>query len=279
MYISFFFLYGLYYVLMTSLGYNRILSKSYFTLDYYKEVLYSKEFLTSLIYTTKLNMISAFFAFILTVIILYLVFLSKRKGYFYGKSFQKVIEAPVFVPYLVGAYGVLLLLMRRGILNNVLMQLGVIKSVQEFPVLTNDYNGIGIIITYIWKALPFMTMMTLPIVFRVDKKWDALGKLYNLSNYQFFKKIVFPLILPTLSVSFFIVLTYLFASFETPYILGVTHPRVLSVSVFDMYAKGNLDTRGKIMVMNIMISVISLFFGGMISLALKFFSRYESREW
>ena len=88
-----------------------------------------------------------------------------------------------------------------------------------------------------------------------------------------------PLILPALSVSFFIVLTYLFASFETPYILGVTHPRVLSVSVFDMYTKGSLEARGKIMVMNIMISIISLFFGGMISLALKFFSKFENREW
>ncbi len=264
---------------MTSLGYNRILSKSCFTLHYYKEVLNSKEFLESLIYTTKLNIISAFFAFVLTIIILYLVFLSKRRGYFYSKSFQKVIEAPVFVPYLVGAYGVLLLLMRRGIMSNILMQLGIIKSAQEFPILTNDHSGIGIIITYIWKALPFMTMMTLPIVFRVDKKWDSLGKLYNLSNYQFFRKIVLPLILPALSVSFFIVLTYLFASFETPYILGVTHPRVLSVSVFDMYTKGSLEARGKIMVMNIMISIISLFFGGMISLALKFFSKFENREW
>ena len=279
LYISFFFLYGLYYVLMTSLGYNRILTKSYFTLDYYRDILSSKEFYNSLIYTVKINTISSFLAFILTIVVVFLVFLSKRKGYFYTKFFQKVIEAPVFVPYLVSAYGILLLLMRRGIINNFLLKIGMISSVNQFPILTNNHNGVGIILTYVWKALPFMTMMSLPTVFRIDRKWDSLGKLYNLNNITFFRKIVFPLIFPTLSISFFIVLTYLFAAFETPYILGVTHPRVLSVLVFDTYTKGNLGLRGKIMVMNILISSISLLFGGIMCLALKFFTKFQEREW
>lgn len=279
LYISFFFLYGLYYVLMTSLGYNRILTKSYFTLDYYRDILSSKEFYNSLIYTVKINTISSFLAFTLTIVVVFLVFLSKRKGYFYTKFFQKVIEAPVFVPYLVSAYGILLLLMRRGIINNFLLKIGMISSVNQFPILTNDHNGVGIILTYVWKALPFMTMMSLPTVFRIDRKWDSLGKLYNLNNITFFRKIVFPLIFPTLSISFFIVLTYLFAAFETPYILGVTHPRVLSVLVFDTYTKGNLGLRGKIMVMNILISSISLLFGGIMCLALKFFTKFQEREW
>ena len=274
LYISFFFLYGLYYVLMNSLGYNRILTKSY-----YRDILSSKEFYNSLIYTVKINTISSFLAFILTIVVVFLVFLSKRKGYFYTKFFQKVIEAPVFVPYLVSAYGILLLLMRRGIINNFLLKIGMISSVNQFPILTNDHNGVGIILTYVWKALPFMTMMSLPTVFRIDRKWDSLGKLYNLNNITFFRKIVFPLIFPTLSISFFIVLTYLFAAFETPYILGVTHPRVLSVLVFDTYTKGNLGLRGKIMVMNILISSISLLFGGIMCLALKFFTKFQEREW
>lgn len=277
--IPFLFLYGLYYVLMNSLGYNRILTKSYFTLDYYRDILSSKEFYNSLIYTVKINTISSFLAFILTIVVVFLVFLSKRKGYFYTKFFQKVIEAPVFVPYLVSAYGILLLLMRRGIINNFLLKIGMISSVNQFPILTNDHNGVGIILTYVWKALPFMTMMSLPTVFRIDRKWDSLGKLYNLNNITFFRKIVFPLIFPTLSISFFIVLTYLFAAFETPYILGVTHPRVLSVLVFDTYTKGNLGLRGKIMVMNILISSISLLFGGIMCLALKFFTKFQEREW
>ncbi|MGL5087856.1 MAG: ABC transporter permease [Cetobacterium sp.] len=279
LYIIFFFLYGLYYVLMTSLGYNRILTDSYFTLDYYKDVLNSKEFYESLVYTIKINSIASFISFVLAIVILFLVFLSKRKGYFYTENFQKIVEAPVFVPYLISAYGILLLFMKRGILNNLLLKFNIIGSIDEFPILTNDYNGIGIIITYVWKALPFMTMISLPIVFRADEKWDSLGKIYNLTNIDFFRKIILPLVFPTLSVSFFIVLTYLFASFETPYILGITHPRVLSVLVFDNYTKGSLDLRGRIMVMNILISVISLFFGGIMCFTLKRFTKFGEREW
>lgn len=279
LYITFFFLYGLYYVLMSSLGYNRVLTTSCFTLQYYKEILCSKEFYQSLIYTIKINSIASIFAVILTIFIIFLVFFSKRRGYFFVKIFQKIIEAPVFVPYLIGAYGILLLLMRRGMINRILLKMEIISSTNNFPILTNDSYGIGIIITYVWKALPFMTMMSLPVVFRIDKKWDYLGKIYNLTDFEFFKKIVFPLVFPTLSISFFIVLTYLFASFETPYILGITHPKMLSVLVFEMYAKGNLDLRGKVMVINILISSISLLFGGIICLIFKFFMKFQEREW
>ncbi|MGL4998383.1 ABC transporter permease [Cetobacterium sp.] len=279
LYMICFFLYGLYYVLMTSLGYNRILTDSYFTLDYYKDVLNSKEFYESLVYTIKINSIAALISFILTIALLFLVFLSKRKRYFYSENFQKIIEIPVFIPYLISAYGVLLVFMKRGILNNLLLKMNIIRTIDDFPILTNDYNGIGIIITYVWKALPFMTMMSLPIVFKANKKWESLGIIYNLTDVDFFRKIVLPLVFPTLSVSFFIVLTYLFASFETPYILGITYPRVLSVMVFDNYTKESLDLRGKIMVMNILISVISLFFGGIMCFVLKRFTKFGERAW
>ncbi|MGL5620904.1 MAG: ABC transporter permease, partial [Cetobacterium sp.] len=108
-------------------------------MHYYRDVLHSKEFYESLIYTIKINSIAAFLAFILTIIVIFLVFLSKRKGYFYTKFFQKVIEAPVFVPYLVSAYGILLLLMRRGVISNFLLKIGIISSMDEFPILTNDH--------------------------------------------------------------------------------------------------------------------------------------------
>lgn len=278
-YMSLFFLYGLYYVLMTSIGYNRIMEKSFFTMDYYKEVLSSSDFYKSLWYTMKINGISALLSLILTIIILYFIYLGKRRGYSFGKKFEKIIEIPVFIPYLVGAYGILLLLMRRGVINMILYKLKIIKNLNSFPILTNDLNGIGIITTYIWKTLPFMVMMTLPVLFRINKKWNSLGKIYSLSDFLFFKNIVFPLILPSLSSSFFIVLTYLFASFETPYILGVTYPKVLSVEIFDIYTRSSIDSRGKLMVMNIFVSLISLFLGGISYLLLKYLSKFREREW
>ncbi|MGL5427000.1 MAG: ABC transporter permease, partial [Cetobacterium sp.] len=267
-----------YYVFMTSIGFNRILRPSCFTLNFYREILSSKEVYESFIYTVKINTISAFISITLTVVLLFLIFLGKRKNYAHIKLFQKFVESPTFIPYLVSAYGILLMFMKNGILHNLFVKFGILSS-NQFPILTNEKYGISIILTYIWKTLPFMTMMTLPIMFRVEKKWDSLGKIYNLSSLDFFKKIVLPLILPNLGVSFFIVLSYLFASFETPYILGVTYPRVLSVLVFDMYAKGSLDFRGKIMVLNILISCLSLIFAGAIYFIFKYFTKFEDREW
>ncbi|MGL5796757.1 MAG: ABC transporter permease [Cetobacterium sp.] len=274
-----FFIYGIHYALLTSIGYNRILEKSYFTLDYYSEILISSYFYESLIYTVKINTISLFISYFLTMIILFLIFYSKKEDYFYTRMFQKIVEVPVFISYLVSSYGVLIMFMKRGFLNNFLLEINAIESIDNFPILTNDKFGVGIIITYIWKSLPFMVMMSLPIVFRAEKKWNSLGIIYNLSHFQFFKKIILPLVFPSISISFFIVSAYLFASFETPYILGVSYPKVLSVMVFDMYTKGSLELRGQIMAINILISIISLVFSGILYLSLKKISKFNEREW
>ncbi|MGL5918626.1 MAG: ABC transporter permease [Cetobacterium sp.] len=279
LYICLFFIYGIHYALLTSIGYNRILEKSYFTLDYYSEILISSYFYESLIYTVKINTISLFISYFLTMIILFLIFYSKKEDYFYTRMFQKIVEVPVFISYLVSSYGVLIMFMKRGFLNNFLLEINAIESIDNFPILTNDKFGVGIIITYIWKSLPFMVMMSLPIVFRAEKKWNSLGIIYNLSHFQFFKKIILPLVFPSISISFFIVSAYLFASFETPYILGVSYPKVLSVMVFDMYTKGSLELRGQIMAINILISIISLVFSGILYLSLKKISKFNEREW
>ncbi|MGL5904870.1 MAG: ABC transporter permease [Cetobacterium sp.] len=279
LYICLFFIYGIYYALLTSIGYNRIFEKSYFTLNYYSEILTSTYFYKSLIYTVKINSISLFISFFLTIIILFLIFYSKKENYFYARIFQKIVEMPVFIPYLVSSYGVLVIFMKRGLLNNFLLNTNLIETINDFPILTNDKLGVGIIITYVWKSLPFMVMMSSPIVFRAEKKWNSLGIIYNLSHLQFFKKIILPLVFPSISISFFIVSAYLFASFETPYILGVSYPKVLSVMVFDMYTKGSLELRGKIMAINILISVISLLFSGVMYFVLKKISKFDEREW
>lgn len=279
LYICLFFIYGIHYALLTSIGYNRILEKSYFTLDYYSEILISSYFYESLIYTVKINTISLFISYFLTMIILFLIFYSKKEDYFYTRIFQKIVEVPVFIPYLVSSYGVLIMFMKRGFLNSFLLEINAIESIDNFPILTNDKFGVGIIITYVWKSLPFMVMMSLPIVFRAEKKWNRLGIIYNLSHFKFFRKIICPLAFPTISISFFIVSAYLFASFETPYILGVSHPKVLSVMVFDMYTKGSLELRGQIMAINILISIISLVFSGILYLSLKKISKFNEREW
>lgn len=277
-YISLFFLYGIYYVIMTSFGYNRIIGESSFTLEYYKTLMFSKEFLENLKYTIKINLLTGGISLFLTIALLYLIYINRNSKYF-KNIFKKILEFPVGISYLTGAYALVLLLSRGGILGRNLVKVGIIESIRDFPILINDSYGIGIILGYIWKVVPFMTMMCIPIMADIEKRWRDLGVLYNLNDYNFFKKIVFPMLIPNLALSFFLVLAYLFSAFETPYILGVTYPRTLSVQMYELYREGDVELRGQVMAINVIVTLIALIISFTSYLILKYLTKFKEREW
>ncbi|MGX6590596.1 ABC transporter permease [Cetobacterium ceti] len=274
-----FFLYGLYYGVSNSFGYKKIVGKSGFTLEYYKKVLESRGFYESLFFTSKIAIISGIIAVLISIFVMYIFYLNLKYKYVKSQLFQRVIESPLLVPYLIGAYIILIFFMQSGILSLFLEKIGIIDNYKSFPIITNDKFGVGIIITYVWKTVPFILMMGIPVIKRINTRWDSLGKIFNLSDFQFFKKILLPLLFPTLTISFFIILAYFFASFETPYILGVTYPESLAVYVFNIYSRGKLEDRSIVMVINIFISLISLGTGVIVYLIFKFFKKYDEKGW
>lgn len=263
---------------MTSFGYNRIIGKNGFTLEYYRELILSREFLENLRYTVKINFFTGVISLLLTVVFLYLIHINRNSKYL-GKAFKKILEFPVGVSYLTGAYALVLLLSRGGVIGSYLVKFGVIESIREFPILINDNYGVGIILGYIWKVVPFMVMMCIPMLVDIERKWRDLGTLYNLTDYNFFKKIIFPMILPTLSLSFFLVLAYLFSAFETSYILGVTYPRTLAVQMYELYREGDIELRGKVMAINVIVTLIALTISFISYLTMKYLMKFKEREW
>lgn len=278
-YMFFFYFYGLFYGLSTSFGFNSIGGDSNFTLINYFKVFQDKHLYSSIIFTSKISLISGIISLLISIIIIYLIYLNSKKKFLFPTFFQKIVEAPLFVPYLIAAYGILILCMQKGVLSTLLINLNIINNYQEFPILTNDRFGIGIIITYIWKTIPFIVMMTLPVVKRISNKWEPLGHIYNLSEFKFFIKIILPLIFPTLTIAFFIIFSYFIVAFETPYLLGVTYPKSLSVYIYELYSRGSLNERGFIMAINILISVFTLLMGYLAIKILNSFSKYDDKGW
>lgn len=277
-YMSLFFLYGIYYVVVTSFGYNRIVELDGFTLKYYKALLFSKEFLENFKYTLKINFLTGGIALILTLLILYLIYINRESRYI-GKIFRRGVEFPVGISYLTGAYALVLLLSRGGVLGRYFVKLGVIESTRDFPILVNDSYGVGVIIGYIWKIVPFMVMLCIPVMLDVERRWRDLGKLYNLREYEFFKRIIFPMIIPNLALSFFLVLAYLFSAFETPYVLGVTYPKTLSVQMYELYRDGSMELRGEVMAINVIITFIALTFSTISYLIIRYLTKFRDRKW
>ncbi|MEG2892114.1 MAG: ABC transporter permease subunit [Clostridium sp.] len=250
---------GLLLGFMQSLGVYNITSESELSLDAYKSLFISSEFLESLWLSFRVAIISTLISGIIGLFIIKIVFVL-------GKStlsgiIKKVIEIPLLVPHIASAYLIGLLLMKSGWISSISYNLGLIGSIEEFPSLTNNINSISIIITYIWKEVPFIVLMILPLVNRIESSWLDIGRVYGCNRSRFFKEVIQPLIYPTWISSMLIVFAFTFSDFEVPYLLGVTYPKFLSVYAYDIYINGELDDRNIALAANFILAFVTICLG------------------
>lgn len=278
-FILLFFIYGFVYGCLQSFGLNQIVGESQFTLRHYREVLTSESFMDSLVFTSRMALEASIFSLLLTIALLFFLYMNLKNSYFKGQYMRKILESPLLVPYLVASYLILILFLQNGFISRCLVGAGVIDSYREFPIVVNDEKGIGVMIAYVWKTSPFMVMMAFPVLQRIEKKWEAVAHIFGAGRVRFFFEVALPLMMPSLIMSFFIIMSYMFTAFETPYILGITYPKSLAVMAYDIYSKGDLADRSGLMVINMFISFISMVGGMLVYWIYKFVIGKNQRAW
>ena len=160
-----------------------------FTLNNYHELfnsvyigIFLKSFLIALITTFFCIIIS--YPFVLAI---------SRKN----KRIQKILITLVMVPFLTNSlirmYGFIVLLRKYGVINQVLMNLGIIHDPLNLM-----YNNFGILIGMIYTLLPFMILPLYSSVSAIDKSLiEAASDLFA-SRFKIFCKVIFPSTIPAL---------------------------------------------------------------------------------
>lgn len=221
------------------------------SIEYYKEVLKSDQFWDSFVVTLRVSTVSTVIAVIIGMGIVFIIYsLQMDMDKKTALILQRFFQIPMVFPYLVSAYMIFLLFTQGGFFSRMLFGIGIIKDMTDFPVLVNDKWGIGIILSYIWKTSPFVVIMVYPVLTKIESGWIDVREVFDMSKWNFFKKVVFPMTTGVLSVTSYIIFSYTFLSFEIPYILGTTYPKTLSVYSYTIYTTGNLIDRPKAFVVN-----------------------------
>ncbi|MEG0006242.1 MAG: ABC transporter permease subunit [Clostridium sp.] len=244
---------------MQSLGVYSLASESQFSFNGYIYLVKSKEFLESLWISFRVSLISTLLSGVIGLYIVKIIFtIGEGKGSKYLKS---VFQLPLLVPHIASAYLIGLLLMKSGWISSIAYLFGFINSIEEFPSLINNTNSIGIIVTYLWKEVPFIILMLIPVVNRIEGSWLEIGRIYGCSRKRFFSEVVRPILMPTWISSMLIVFAFTFGDFEVPYLLGVTYPKFLSVYAYDIYINGELNERGIALAANFILALITIIIG------------------
>jgi putative spermidine/putrescine transport system permease protein len=154
-----------------------------------------------------------------------------------------VFQIPLTVPHLVIAVAVMFMLSPAGLLARAAVAAGLIQTPSEFPLLVNDRWSIGIILTYVWKEIPFITLMLLAVLRNAGRDLLDVGRTLKADAWQRFRHITLPTIFPALGAAMLIVFAYTFGAFEVPYLLGRTYPMTLPVWAYKQYSDVDLLAR------------------------------------
>ena len=209
------------------------------TLEHFANVLSDPDFLHSLTLTLYVSATSTAIAAALSIVLaLFLVSLSQKYRFVHF-----IFQIPLTVPHLVIAVAVVFMLSPTGLFSRLAAMFGLIDSSAAFPLLINDRWGVGIILAYVWKEIPFITLMILSVLRHAGVELLEVGRTLKAGPWQRFRYITLPTISPSLGAASLIVFAYTFGAFEIPFVLGQTYPMMLPVWAYKNYSDVDLLAR------------------------------------
>ncbi|SHI53256.1 putative spermidine/putrescine transport system permease protein [Geosporobacter subterraneus DSM 17957] len=240
--------------LAQSLGYFPVVGLRNITLFYYREVLRDSSFLTALAFSLYTSFVSSLFSVGIGVLLSYLL-IQKNNSEKLVSIFYKL---PIIVPHTVAVLLMLNIFFDSGILARLFYHLDLIQDSSQFSKLVFDKRGFGIIITYIWKEVPFITMVVYTVMSKINSKLADAAANLGANRRQIFIHVLLPLLLPTISSAFIIIFAFSFGAFEVPYLIGPTFPKALPVMAYINYIHPDMTNRPYTMVILMCITFICI---------------------
>ncbi len=242
---------GLVLALLQSVGLIGVLGDTQFTLDAYRDALMNPEFGRSLGLSLYIALVATGVSTILSI---GLALLLRSAGRWASVACQ--ITLPI--PHLVGVAGILLLLAPSGWLARGLYAFGWIQSDQDVPLLVNDPANVGVLIHFLWKEIPFMTLILLAVLRGMNPNYEIQARALGASPWKCFWTVTLPLMKPGILSSSLLVFGFIFSSFEVPFLLGATRPQTLPVLVYRAFTDTDLTRRPEAVALGLLLSCISI---------------------
>lgn len=169
-----------------------------------------------------------------------------------------LVQLNLTIPHIVGAIGILYLFSQSGAFARLAHGAGLIGAPSDFPALTQDPYAVGIILLYVWKELPFITLILLANLQTLGEDHESVARSLGASRWQSFRHVLLPMLAPGLATASALVFAFAFGAYEVPLILGAHAPKALPVLAWQASTDTDLATRPEAMAMAIVIALIGL---------------------
>ena len=250
------------FVLIQSLGYIPAFDLYKLSFKHYANVFANKEFINSLLVSLRIAFQSGVLAAVLgTLLCAALVKLKHGHG-----AMLYVVRLPILVPHVVVALFTFILLAQTGTVARVLYALGLISDSSQFPLLLYTEKYYGVVLSYLWKEIPFVAYFTLALMASVSETLGEAAENLGASPLKSFFSVTLPLSFPAISKAFIIIFIFAFGGYELPLLLGATLPKALPVYAYIAYMNPDLKLRPDAMAVYGVILILAVVMAAVYSL-------------
>ncbi|HTO63293.1 MAG TPA: ABC transporter permease subunit [Bradyrhizobium sp.] len=158
---------------------------------------------------------------------------------------------PLFIPFVVTAQCMRTFLAKNGLMNNTFVSLGLMEPLQAVSYL--DWRGI--IITFVWKQTPFVTLLLAGALASLDRATLEAGRNLGASRLRVLIELALPQAMPTLLVALVLTFVTMLSVLSVPMMVAGSQPTMLTVDMaFRINAYGDYATANALGVITYLIS-------------------------
>ena len=165
---------------------------------------------------------------------------------------QAVAMLPIAVPHVVAALAALLLLAQGGLLSRVSYGLGLTGAAAEFPALVYDRTGVALVLTYLWKELPYLTVTAMAVLLSGTRELEEVARTLGATPRQAFWRVTWPQLWRGTAPAIIAAFAFLIGQYEMPALLAPSDPVPLSILTFERATDPNLARRGEAHVLGLL---------------------------
>ncbi|MCW5858670.1 MAG: ABC transporter permease subunit [Caldilineales bacterium] len=250
-----------------SLGYQPWLDQTQLSLAAYTNLLGRSDFLASLGLTLWIASVSTALSSVLALA--GALFLRRLVWGRRWATFAFQLNLPI--PHSVGAIAMLLLLGQSGFLARLGRLAGLIETPADFPALIFDPLALGVILEYSWKATTFIGVNVLAALLALGEDYEATARTLGAGAWQRLRRVVLPLVSPSLAAAAVLSFAFAFGAFEAPFLLGQRYPSALPVLAYRSYVDVDLNARPEAMAISMVITAVT-------TLAVLLYMRFARRR-
>jgi putative spermidine/putrescine transport system permease protein len=134
---------------------------------------------------------------------------------------------PLFIPFIVAAQCMRTFLAKNGLMNNSFVALGLLEPLQT----TSFLDWRGIVATFVWKQVPFVTLMVAGAMASLDRATIEAGRNLGASRLRVLIDIVLPQVAQTLLVGIVLSFVTMLSVLSVPLMVAGSQPTMLTVDM------------------------------------------------